>query len=66
MPVFRVPDMTCGHCEASIRQAIQQVEPQARITVDLGRHEVRVDGASDTDAVWKAMNDAGYSPELQG
>lgn len=59
---FAVPDMSCGHCEATIRQALATALPGARVAVDLARHEVRVEG--DRARAETAIREAGYSPEL--
>ncbi|MVW73126.1 heavy-metal-associated domain-containing protein [Bordetella sp. 15P40C-2] len=57
---FTVPDMTCGHCVATITKAVQGVAPQATVTTDLSSHRVTVEGANDADTVRRAIVDAGY------
>ena len=57
---FSVPDMSCGHCVSAITQAVQQVAPGARVTVDLATHRVTVDNAVAADAVRAAIVQAGY------
>lgn len=56
-----VPDMTCGHCEATIRKALTEALPGAEIAIDRARHEVRVTG--DADRAQDAIRKAGYTPE---
>lgn len=63
---FKVEDMTCGHCVATITKAIQQAERQAVVEVDLPSHTVRVGGASDGKAVEEAIREAGYTPRACG
>lgn len=59
---FYVEDMTCGHCERSVREALAQHLPGAAVTVDLGTHRVEVEGnAQQAEA---ALRDAGYTPVL--
>ena len=60
---FGVPDMSCGHCEATIRQALATALPGARVAVDLSRHEVQVEG--DPAKAETAIREAGYSPEVK-
>ncbi|PLC54219.1 heavy metal transporter [Pollutimonas nitritireducens] len=62
---FEVNDMTCGHCVAAITKAVQAASPGAVVNIDLSRHRVQVDGASDPDAIIAAIRDAGYSPSHQ-
>lgn len=59
--IFNVPDMTCGHCEKTVRSALQEVFPGAPVTVDLAAHRVTVDG--DAEKAEDAIREAGYSPE---
>jgi len=55
-----VPDMTCGHCVQTITQAVQAAAPGAQVQADLATHRVRVDGATQADAVRAAIREAGY------
>ena len=58
---FSVPDMTCGHCEKTLRGAIEDVLPGTVVAVDLAARKVSVDG--DAGKAEEAMREAGYSPE---
>ncbi|WP_338139996.1 heavy-metal-associated domain-containing protein [Roseateles puraquae] len=63
MHTFQVADMTCGHCVSAITKAVQAVDANARVEVDLAQHAVRIDGARvDADALAAAITDAGYHP----
>jgi copper chaperone len=62
--IFTVPDMTCGHCEKTVRGALGEVFPGAPVTVDLGTHRVTVEG--DAAKAEEAIREAGYSPERVG
>lgn len=55
-----VPDMTCGHCVATITKAVQAIAPQATVSTDLAAHRVSVEGANDVEAVRRAIVEAGY------
>lgn len=59
--IFTVPDMTCGHCEKTVRGALAQVLPGASVEIDLAAHSVSVTG--DAAAAEEAIREAGYSPE---
>ncbi|HEX2146938.1 MAG TPA: heavy-metal-associated domain-containing protein [Pseudorhizobium sp.] len=58
---FNVPDMTCGHCEKSVRSALGEALPGAAVTVDLSSKRVVVEG--DAAKAEEAIRDAGYTPE---
>ncbi len=57
---FIVNDMTCGHCESVVTRAIKTVDPDAVISVDLGKHQVSVESDLDVNSITDAMNEAGY------
>ncbi|MCA8878549.1 MAG: heavy-metal-associated domain-containing protein [Rhodobacteraceae bacterium] len=61
MAAFRVPDMTCNHCVATITKALEARLPGAHPEIDLETKLVRVEG--DSAAAAAAIADAGYSPE---
>ncbi|WP_421362993.1 heavy-metal-associated domain-containing protein [Agrobacterium rosae] len=62
--IFTVPDMTCGHCEKTVRGALAEVLPDADVDIDLSTHSVTVTG--DAATAETAMREAGYSPERAG
>jgi copper chaperone len=58
---FSVPGMTCGHCEAAIKQEVGAVAGVTGVDVDLGSKDVVVTGASlDRDALVAAIDEAGF------
>ncbi|MGR3757620.1 MAG: heavy-metal-associated domain-containing protein [Tranquillimonas sp.] len=58
---FRVDDMTCGHCESTIRKALAERLPESQVDIDLKSHIVRVGG--DAEAARQAIETAGYTPQ---
>ncbi|MBZ0124509.1 MAG: cation transporter [Roseovarius sp.] len=60
MTRLSVPDMTCGHCTAAIEKAIKAIDPTARVSCDLGTHNVDVQSALSGQALSEAIRDAGY------
>lgn len=58
---FHVPDMTCGHCEKTVRAALEKELPGAAVSIDLGAHRVTVEG--DAVKAEEAIREAGYTPE---
>lgn len=59
--VFTVPDMTCGHCEKTLRQAFEDNMPTAELAFDLPAHRLTVTG--DAAQARAVITGAGYSPE---
>jgi copper chaperone len=58
---FHVPDMTCGHCEKTVRGALGEALPGAAVAIDLSAKKVTVSG--DATKAEEAIREAGYSPE---
>jgi copper chaperone len=58
---FTVPGMTCGHCEAAVKQEVGSVAGVSSVDVDLQSKLVTVSGAAlDRDAIVAAIDEAGY------
>jgi len=60
---LKIPDMTCGHCEKTIRAALAGLPGVKRLEIDLSAKTVRIDGAADPAAIRRAITDAGYTAE---
>lgn len=60
MMTFTLPDMTCGHCVATVTKAIKTLDSKAEVKADLARKTVTVETTAPASAVAKAMEDAGY------
>ncbi|WP_027485957.1 heavy-metal-associated domain-containing protein [Allorhizobium undicola] len=57
---FVVDDMTCGHCEATVRKALAEGLPGAAVSIDINARTVTVEG--DAMAAEAVIRDAGYTP----
>lgn len=60
MTRFDVPEMSCGHCRATIESAIRTLDPKAAIDCDLNNRIVGVESALDQEAIVTALREAGY------
>ena len=58
--LFSVPDITCEHCAATIREAVTGVPGVHTVRVDVAGKQVRVIGHADAQALHAAIADAGY------
>lgn len=64
---FKVENMTCGHCVASITKAITAIAPDASVQADLESHRVTVTGNVKANDVLSALDDIGFSAKtVQG
>jgi copper chaperone len=57
---YDIPDMSCGHCVATVEKAIKAADPKASAEVDLMKRRALVTSAVDPKAIAAAIDDAGY------
>ncbi|MFT4171691.1 MAG: heavy-metal-associated domain-containing protein [Rhodocyclaceae bacterium] len=63
MQTFHIPSMSCGHCVATIRQALTEADPDAKVDIALERKEVAVTSTRLGDAELRnRLSEAGYPP----
>ncbi|MEO6651512.1 MAG: heavy-metal-associated domain-containing protein [Ilumatobacteraceae bacterium] len=56
-----VPGMTCGHCEAAVKEEVGAVPGVTAVDVDLDSKDVAVSGTDlDRDAIVAAIDEAGF------
>ncbi|MER2297366.1 heavy-metal-associated domain-containing protein [Pseudomonas promysalinigenes] len=64
MQVFNVQGMTCGHCVKAVTQAVQALDAQAKVDVDLAGKKVNVQSTLTAEQVLAAIREEGYQAEL--
>ena len=55
-----VTGMTCGHCEKAVTRAIQQLDPQAKVSIDRSANKVDVLSSQPRDRLTQAIIEEGY------
>jgi copper chaperone len=55
-----VPDMSCGHCEATVTKAIRSVDETAKVNVDLTSRTVAIESTADMLRIVAALEAEGY------
>lgn len=60
MHEFHLPDMSCGHCVATITEVLQALDPLVRLEFDRDARRVRVQSELGRAALAAALRDAGY------
>ena len=62
---FNVTGMTCGHCEMSVREEVQEIPgvDVSEVSAQNGRLVVESDQPVDEAAVKAAVEEAGYKAE---
>ena len=59
---FKLPAMSCGHCVQAVTEAAHEVDPQARVEVDLAGKQARVESTAPRERFVAALAEAGYQP----
>lgn len=57
---IRVEGMRCGHCERAVEAAVQRLDPDAVVMVDLLTRQVRVAGDMSMQQALEAIRAEGY------
>jgi copper chaperone len=65
--VLSVPDMSCGHCVATVQGALERVDGVESVEVSLDTKAARVfhHGEIDTYALEEAVQAVGFTPEIR-
>ena len=59
--IFNVTGMTCGHCEKAVTRALQQIDPQALVSIDRLHNTVEVQSEQPREALAQAIAEEGYA-----
>lgn len=57
---FNVSGMSCGHCASAVQKAVENVDADSRVTVDLASGKVEVQSPQPRERLVEAIEDAGY------
>ena len=57
---LKIERMTCGGCAATVRAAVLEVVPEARMEIEIATGTLRVEGDADEARVRTAIEQAGY------
>jgi Cu+-exporting ATPase len=55
-----VEDMTCKHCVGRVTKAVQEIDQQAKVEIDLPAKKVTIASGADLDRIVQAIDAAGY------
>lgn len=65
MTRYSIPEMSCGHCKASVEKAVSSVDPAAKVAVDLTTRHADIMSTSTPAALIAALKLAGYEATAQ-
>lgn len=61
-----IPDMSCGHCKATVERTIHAVDEEATVSVDLASREAEVTAKTAAEAILAALAAEGYPARVVG
>ncbi|MCF7699264.1 heavy-metal-associated domain-containing protein [Loktanella sp. M215] len=60
MTTYSIPDMSCGHCKATIEKTVHGLDPAATLTFDMPARTVQVQSGTDDARLQQALAAEGY------
>lgn len=57
---LKVTGMSCNHCSAAVKDALEEVQGVEAVSVDLASGAARVEGEANAEALVAAVREAGY------
>jgi copper chaperone len=57
---LQVEGMSCNHCINAVTQAVQDVDPTAKVNVVLAEQKVSISSEADIERIKSAVEEAGY------
>lgn len=64
MTRLSVPDMSCGHCKASVEAALARLPDAGTVSVDLASRQVTAAGPAAPQALMAALDEIGFPATL--
>lgn len=58
---YRVQGMTCGHCELSVREEVEELKGVQSAVADRASESLIVRGSAERDEIRRAVKTAGYT-----
>ena len=66
MTTLSIPDMTCGHCKASVEAALAALGDAGTVTVNLAAKTATTSGPAAPAALIKALDEVGFPAKVVG
>jgi copper chaperone len=60
MTTYSIPEMSCGHCKATIEKTVLGLDPAAALTFDLQARQVSIDTTTPLASLQSALKAEGY------
>ncbi|MCX2861547.1 heavy-metal-associated domain-containing protein [Paucibacter sp. PLA-PC-4] len=62
---FHLPDMTCGHCVATVTETVKALDAAATLDFEREARRVRISSELGREVLVRALSEAGYTPATE-
>ncbi len=59
---FHLPDMTCGHCAATVTKTLLALDSEAQVNIDRPARQVQISTSANREALVAALSEEGFPP----
>jgi copper chaperone len=66
MTTLSIPDMSCGHCRASITEALRLLPGVTGLAFDAEARTARIEGTAPADSLIRALDQIGFPATVAG
>lgn len=66
MHEFHLPDMSCGHCVATVTETVKALDAAATLDFEREARRVKVASELSREVLAQALSEAGYTPAVAG
>jgi copper chaperone len=60
MLTLNIPAISCGHCVRAVTEAVQEIDPDATVEVDIAKKQARVTSDAETGQLLHKLAEEGY------
>lgn len=61
---LNVEGMSCNHCVGAVNKALKELDPNAKVEVNLAEAQVSVESSASTEEIIETLNEAGYPAKV--
>lgn len=61
---LHVEGMSCNHCVGAVNKALKELDPNAKVEVNLAEAQVSVESSASTEEIIETLNEAGYPAKV--
>jgi copper chaperone len=60
-----IPDMSCGHCSAAVRRALEALDDGVQVTFDMAARRADVQTTARAEDILSALDEIGFPASMR-